>query len=336
MPGPGAAAAQLALSCLDWTLAATVLWVLLPAGRVEFLSFAGAFMTAQVLGLVSHVPGGLGVFETVLVVLCKPALSAGDLLPALVALSSGVLPDPFRPRPRGPRRRRGMAAARRRRSRGVAVRTAAREIIPRLLAALASSPERCCCSPEPHRPSPGVSAGSTVSCRSRSSSVALRGKRRRCRAAPALPGHSPPAGRRLLPHRRRVERGPRLLDPEGRRLRGGGAARPAAPRSLGSAGAVRPEAPPSSTSRFSPSWTSPAGAWCSRPCCSGSSRSRTWSTRPSLWWQFALRADASRFLRASVGACVALLAFGLGRLLRLAPRPRCVRPATRSSPTRTG
>ena len=37
-----------------------------------------------------------------------------------------------------------------------------------------------------------------------------------------------------------------------------------------------------------------------------------------LWWQFELRSDASRFLRASVGAAIVLLLFGFSRLIRLA------------------
>ncbi|HSR41138.1 MAG TPA: bifunctional lysylphosphatidylglycerol flippase/synthetase MprF, partial [Longimicrobiales bacterium] len=38
-----------------------------------------------------------------------------------------------------------------------------------------------------------------------------------------------------------------------------------------------------------------------------------------LWWEFALRGDAPRFLRASVGVAVLLLGYGLSRLLRPAP-----------------
>jgi phosphatidylglycerol lysyltransferase len=38
-----------------------------------------------------------------------------------------------------------------------------------------------------------------------------------------------------------------------------------------------------------------------------------------LWWQFELYGDASRFLRASVGAAVVLLLFGVARLLGYAP-----------------
>ena len=38
-----------------------------------------------------------------------------------------------------------------------------------------------------------------------------------------------------------------------------------------------------------------------------------------LWWQFELRGEASRFLRASVGAAVVVLLFGVARLVRPAP-----------------
>jgi phosphatidylglycerol lysyltransferase len=38
-----------------------------------------------------------------------------------------------------------------------------------------------------------------------------------------------------------------------------------------------------------------------------------------LWWQFEVQGDASRFLRASVGAAIVLLLFGFARLIRHAP-----------------
>ena len=59
-----------------------MLWTLLPSGRVGFLSFAGAFLILQLAGVASHVPGGLGVFETALVILCKPASPVAVLLPS--------------------------------------------------------------------------------------------------------------------------------------------------------------------------------------------------------------------------------------------------------------
>ena len=76
--------AQLAVSAIDWTLAATVLYVLLPPSPATFVDVLGAFLVAQILGLVSHVPGGIGVFEGLIVFVLSPFLGASQLLPALV------------------------------------------------------------------------------------------------------------------------------------------------------------------------------------------------------------------------------------------------------------
>src|SRR5262245_54268787 len=75
---------QLLISSLDWTLAAAVFFVLLPDSHASFLTVLGAFLAAQLLGLASHVPGGVGIFEGMMVLLLKPFLSTGQLLPALV------------------------------------------------------------------------------------------------------------------------------------------------------------------------------------------------------------------------------------------------------------
>ena len=85
LPSVRVALAQMALSALDWIIAATVLYVLLPPGQVPFLALLGAFLASQLLGLASHVPGGVGVFEGLMVLLLKPFLASTDLLPALVA-----------------------------------------------------------------------------------------------------------------------------------------------------------------------------------------------------------------------------------------------------------
>jgi phosphatidylglycerol lysyltransferase len=84
LPPPSIAIAQLVISALDWTLAGAVLYVLLPPGSVSFFTFLGAFLAAVLLGLVSHVPGGIGVFEGLMVVLMRPYLDSAGLLPALV------------------------------------------------------------------------------------------------------------------------------------------------------------------------------------------------------------------------------------------------------------
>jgi phosphatidylglycerol lysyltransferase len=84
LPTPSVAAIQFVLSLVDWTLAGAVLFVILPVGSVPFLPFMGVFLVSILLGLVSHVPGGLGVFEGLMVLLLKPYLDVSQLLPALV------------------------------------------------------------------------------------------------------------------------------------------------------------------------------------------------------------------------------------------------------------
>ena len=84
LPGPAVAAAQLVVSTFDWMLAAAVLYVLLPSSGLSFLSLLGAFVVGQLLGLASHVPGGIGVFEGTLVLVLRPFLDSATVLPALL------------------------------------------------------------------------------------------------------------------------------------------------------------------------------------------------------------------------------------------------------------
>jgi phosphatidylglycerol lysyltransferase len=75
---------QVAISMLDWALAASIVYVLLPAGVAPFPVVLGAFLAAQLLGLAAHVPGGVGVFEGLMVLLLKPFFASATLVPALV------------------------------------------------------------------------------------------------------------------------------------------------------------------------------------------------------------------------------------------------------------
>jgi len=84
LPTPTIAVGQALISAIEWTLAGAVLYVLLPPSGLSFLQFLGAFFIAMLLGMASHVPGGVGVFEGLIVLLLKPYLTSGQLLPALV------------------------------------------------------------------------------------------------------------------------------------------------------------------------------------------------------------------------------------------------------------
>lgn len=84
LPRLGVAFWQLALSIADWALAAAIVYVLLPSNGPPYMLVLSAFLAAQLLGLVSHVPGGLGVFEGTMVLLLGTRIAPAELLSALL------------------------------------------------------------------------------------------------------------------------------------------------------------------------------------------------------------------------------------------------------------
>jgi len=95
VPTPAQIAAQFALSIADWLLAAAVLWELLPDPRPSLLTMTGAFVAAQLAGLASHVPAGAGVFESTMVLLMAPSISAVTLVPVLLMYRAVYYLAPF-------------------------------------------------------------------------------------------------------------------------------------------------------------------------------------------------------------------------------------------------
>jgi phosphatidylglycerol lysyltransferase len=84
-PGPAIGLAQLALSVVDLSLSSAVLWSLLPAdAHIGFVPFLGTYALAVIAGIVSHVPGGVGVFEAV-ILFTLPGVPADVLLGSLLA-----------------------------------------------------------------------------------------------------------------------------------------------------------------------------------------------------------------------------------------------------------
>lgn len=84
-PGPLLGLAQIALGTADLAITATVLWVLLPhSPALEFASFVGIFAVAIAAALITHVPGGIGVLEAVLV-FALPGVAPDVLLGSLLA-----------------------------------------------------------------------------------------------------------------------------------------------------------------------------------------------------------------------------------------------------------
>jgi phosphatidylglycerol lysyltransferase len=84
LPSASLALQQLLFSAVDIAATAAVLWFLLPAGAIDFTPFMAFFAIAIVLGVLSHVPGGLGVFEAIMLVALGDRVPAEALAAALV------------------------------------------------------------------------------------------------------------------------------------------------------------------------------------------------------------------------------------------------------------
>lgn len=86
LPSPMVAGTQLVLSSIEWITAGSVLYVLWPvSARPPLLGFLALYLVATLVGLVSSVPGGLGVFEAALIVLLPAAMTTVGVVGALVA-----------------------------------------------------------------------------------------------------------------------------------------------------------------------------------------------------------------------------------------------------------
>ena len=76
LPKPVIGLLQVIVSCADLCIVASVLWVLLPShDGMDWLSFVGIFAVIQFISLLSAVPGGIGVFEGIMLVVLAPIAS---------------------------------------------------------------------------------------------------------------------------------------------------------------------------------------------------------------------------------------------------------------------
>lgn len=75
---------QFLATAVDVSASAAVLWILLPAGSASFPAVVALYAVAVALGVLSHVPAGLGVFETVILAGLGDRMSMDGVLGALV------------------------------------------------------------------------------------------------------------------------------------------------------------------------------------------------------------------------------------------------------------
>jgi uncharacterized membrane protein YbhN (UPF0104 family) len=77
---------QIGISSLDWALAGTVLFVLVPRSlQISYGGLLAIYLVAQTAAVLSHVPGGVGVFEAVVMGLLVVQADTPIAAPALAA-----------------------------------------------------------------------------------------------------------------------------------------------------------------------------------------------------------------------------------------------------------
>ena len=96
LPTPAISMAAVLISALDWALAGAVLFVIFPADTgLDVFQVIAIVMMAHIVAVLSTVPGGLGVFETVVILLLPPTVPKAEALSALIAFRTIFYLIPF-------------------------------------------------------------------------------------------------------------------------------------------------------------------------------------------------------------------------------------------------
>ena len=72
--------AQIAIASIEWVIASLAFYIILPATALPFGEFLGVYLFSILLGFISQVPGGLGVFESSMLLYLKPYIPVSELM----------------------------------------------------------------------------------------------------------------------------------------------------------------------------------------------------------------------------------------------------------------
>ena len=76
---------QISIFSLDWALAAAILYSLLPhEANKSYWQFFSIYLLAMAASIISNIPGGIGVFETIIIFLLPKSIFVPDLLSSLL------------------------------------------------------------------------------------------------------------------------------------------------------------------------------------------------------------------------------------------------------------
>jgi phosphatidylglycerol lysyltransferase len=95
LPSSGLVLVQIVVTMVDIVVAAGTLWLLLPATAVDFPAFVVIFTAALSLGVLSHTPGGIGVFDAAVLYAVGSHGSASAVAAALVIFRAIYFLLPF-------------------------------------------------------------------------------------------------------------------------------------------------------------------------------------------------------------------------------------------------
>ena len=85
LPSFAQASSQLLVASCDWLLAGAIFFSLLPdTAGVTYWSVLAVFVAANLIGVLAHVPGGLGIFESIVTLVLSPFMLPGHILGALI------------------------------------------------------------------------------------------------------------------------------------------------------------------------------------------------------------------------------------------------------------
>ena len=84
LPSFKMALTQACLGALNWSLMGLLVWSLLPE-KVGYPTILAILLISSIAGVITHIPAGLGVLETIFITLLQGQYSKGALLAALIA-----------------------------------------------------------------------------------------------------------------------------------------------------------------------------------------------------------------------------------------------------------
>ena len=95
LPSLGLVLVQMIVTIADIVIASSVLWLLLPQSSIDFPTFVVIYTVALSVGFISHAPGGIGVFEAVVLYAVGALSPPNAVLGALVVYRAIYFLLPF-------------------------------------------------------------------------------------------------------------------------------------------------------------------------------------------------------------------------------------------------